>query len=80
MQRASSRRGSDGADRFEAEALAFHERLRDGFLTLAANEPERCVLIDATTSKEEVAEQIWRVVQKKLDPASAPIHFEDQAV
>ena len=76
----TSRRGDGGADRFEGEALAFHEKLRDGFLTLAANEPDRCVLIDATTSKEEVAEQIWRVVQKKLDPATAPIQFEDEAV
>ena len=62
MRRAAARRGKDGADRFEAEALAFHEKLRDGFLTLAANEPDRCVLIDATLPKEEVAEQIWRVV------------------
>ena len=54
MRRAASRRGKDGADRFEAEALAFHEKLRDGFLTLAANEPDRCVLIDATMPKEEV--------------------------
>jgi hypothetical protein len=35
------------------------------------------VLIDATSSREQVAEQIWRVVSKKLDPASAPIAFED---
>jgi dTMP kinase len=81
MRRADKRRGSaGGADRFEGEALAFHEKLRDGFLTLAANEPERCVLIDATTSKDDVAAQIWRVVQKKLDPATAPIQFEDEAV
>ena len=80
MRRADKRRGDGGADRFEGEALAFHERLRDGFLTLAANEPDRCVLIDATTPKEDVAEQIWRVVIKKLDPATAPIQFEDEAV
>jgi dTMP kinase len=77
MKRAAERRGKGGTDRFEGEALAFHEKLRDGFLTLAANEPDRCVLIDATSSKDEVAEQIWRVVAKKLDPASAPIAFED---
>lgn len=72
MQRAAKRRGrGEGADRFEAEALAFHEQLRDGFLMLAVNEPDRCVLIDATTPKEEVAEQIWRVVQKRLKPAAA---------
>ena len=79
MRRATARRGKGDADRFEAETLAFHEKLRDGFLTLAANEPDRCVLIDATMAKEEVAEQIWRVVTKRLDPATAPIQFEDVA-
>ena len=80
MRRAAARRGLAVADRFEAEALAFHEKLRDGFLTLAANEPDRCVLIDATMPKEQVAEQVWRVVVKKLDPATAPIQFEDAAI
>ena len=79
MRRASKRRGADAADRFEGEALTFHERLRDGFLSLAANEPERCVLIDATTSMDAVADQIWRLVVKILDPATAPIQFEDDA-
>ena len=79
MRRAAARRGQGDADRFEAETLNFHEKLRDGFLTLAANEPDRCVLIDATMPKEEVSEQIWRVVAKKLDPATAPIQFEDAA-
>lgn len=79
MKRAAARRGKGDADRFEAEAVAFHEKLRDGFLTLAGSEPQRCVLIDSTLPKEEVAEQIWRVVVKKLDPASAPIQFEDAA-
>jgi dTMP kinase len=63
MRRADKRRGSS-TDRFEGEALAFREKLRDGFLTLAANEPDRCVLIDATMPKDEVAEQVWRVVLK----------------
>jgi dTMP kinase len=76
MHRAAGRRGGGEADRFEAEALAFHDRLRDGFLMLAANEPERCVLIDATTPKAEVAEQIWRVVQKRLKPAAVPAGVE----
>jgi dTMP kinase len=79
MRRAGARRGRDNADRFESETLAFHEKLRDGFLTLAANEPDRCVLIDATLNRDQVAEQIWRVVAKRLDPATAPIQFEDAA-
>jgi dTMP kinase len=73
MQRATKRRGAGDADRFEKEALAFHEKLRDGFLMLAASEPERCVLIDATASKDEVADQIWRIVVDRLDPATAPV-------
>ena len=76
MQRAAKRRGDIGADRFENEALAFHEKLRDGFLMLAASEPERCVLIDATVPKEDVAEQIWRIVSQRLDPATAPVQLE----
>ena len=76
MRRAALRRGTAGADRFEAETLAFHEKLRDGFLMLASNEPNRCVLIDATISKEEVGERIWRAVVKKLNPTVAPIRFE----
>ena len=79
MQRAANRRGASGADRFEGEAMAFHEKLRDGFLMLAASEPERCVLIDATAPKDEVAEQIWRVVNERFDPAMAPAHLEDAA-
>ena len=77
MRRAAQRRGAASADRFEAETLTFHEKLRDGFLMLAANEPDRCVLIDATISKEEVGERIWRAVLKRLDPATAPIQYED---
>jgi dTMP kinase len=77
MRRAAARRAQHAADRFEAETLTFHEKLREGFLKLATSEPDRCVLIDAALPKEQVAEQIWRVVVKKLDPASAPIQFED---
>jgi len=76
MQRAAARRGADNADRFENEALTFHEMLRDGFLMLAASEPERCVLIDATVSKDDVHNQIWRIVSQRLDPATAPVQLE----
>jgi len=77
MRRAALRRGTAGADRFETESLAFHEKLRNGFLALASSEPDRCVLIDATLSKEEVSERIWRAVVNKLNPNIAPIQFED---
>lgn len=76
LQRAAQRRGGSGADRFENEELTFHEKLRDGFLMLAANEPERCVLIDATVSSDDVHDQIWKVVSERLDPATAPVQLE----
>ena len=76
LQRAARRRGGGAVDRFENEDIDFHQRLRDGFLALAASEPYRCVLIDATVPKTEVAEQIWQVVNKRFDPAMAPAHLE----
>jgi dTMP kinase len=79
MQRAARRRGAGAVDRFEQEARDFHDKLRDGFLTLALAESERCVLIDATQPKAEVAERIWREVSERYDPATAPISFEDVA-
>jgi dTMP kinase len=61
------RRGAQtDPDRFEGEGLAFHETLRQAFLEIAGEEPERCEVIDATGTQEEVAEAIWRVVNRKL--------------
>jgi dTMP kinase len=55
-------------DRFESKGLAFHERLRAFFRQLAADEPERCVLIDALANEASVAESIWAVVAARLAP------------
>ena len=44
--------------RFENEAIAFHERLREGYLELAKREPERFCVIEAKGSEEEVAREI----------------------
>jgi dTMP kinase len=53
-------------ERFELEALAFHQRVRDGYLTLAAEEPQRFVLVDAVKSPEQVAAQIATAVLFRL--------------
>jgi dTMP kinase len=76
LKRATVRRGEDKADRFEGEAVEFHKKLRDAFLALAAKEPNRCLVIDATRPKQEVADEIWRIVNQRFDPATAPIQFE----
>lgn len=77
LQRAQARRGTAAVDRFEGETAEFHGKLRDAFRQLAASEPARCVLIDATQPRERVAEQIWNVVNARLEPATAPMVFED---
>lgn len=69
LQRAARRRGSGLADRFEAEQVEFHERLREAYRALAAAEPHRCVLVDASGTAEEVAARLWQAARG--DPATA---------
>lgn len=57
---------SEGPDRFEREALEFHTRMRQGFLALAGEEPDRCVVVDATPDPATVTEAIWRIVSERL--------------
>jgi dTMP kinase len=68
LQRAKLRRGDSEADRFEGEGAEFHEKLRDAYLAIAAREPDRCVVIDASAAKDVVANAIWEVVQSRLRP------------
>lgn len=79
ISRANKRRGGGDIDRFEMEALAFHEGLREAYRLLALVEPERCVMIDATEPKPKVAERIWKAVNERLDPAMAPLALADAA-
>lgn len=73
LERAAARRGTRSADRFEAEAIGYHAVLRDAFRALATNEPKRCVVIDATVPAAEVADRVWRLVQRRLlSPQRAP--------
>jgi len=67
LSRAASRPGV--ADRFERLDREFHERLRAGFLAIAAAEPERCVVIDATASVDTVHRAIVRAVATRLGVA-----------
>jgi len=70
-ERVKLRRGEAAPDRFEAENVEFHEKLREAFLTIAQAEPERCAVIDAGGAKEDVARQIWDAVKTRLDPKPA---------
>jgi dTMP kinase len=68
LKRAAKRRGAGAADRFEAEAVEYHVKLQEAFRALAAEEPDRCVLIDTTAPREVVAERIWSEVRTRLRP------------
>lgn len=52
----------DESDRLEAAGDDFHLRVREGFLALAAQDPERYVVIAARQPREEIAEQVRRAV------------------
>lgn len=64
LERALARGGAEG--RFEAKGLAFHQRLRTEFADIARAESERCALISADGSQDEVADRIWRAVCRKF--------------
>jgi dTMP kinase len=63
-----ARKTADDVTRFEAEYdLAFHQRVRDGFLALAAGAPERIVVVDATRAVDEVAAAVAASVASLVD-------------
>jgi dTMP kinase len=72
LSRAQSRRGSSGpqpgasADPYESRTLAFHERLRAGYLAIAKAEPQRCAVIDGARLADQVAADIWAETERRL--------------
>jgi dTMP kinase len=50
--------------RFEQEAIDFHQRVRDGYLTLSAAEPLRFAVIDASLDRDRVCDDILEVISK----------------
>jgi dTMP kinase len=66
-KRLSSEKGYDKTeDRFERLALEFHENLRQGFLDIARQEPERCSVINAAQGVDEMATEIQSLIGAKL--------------
>ena len=65
------RQEEEGQRGFEAEPLEFHRRVRQGYLELAESEPERWVVLDATSPASELADRIWQEVQARLANNSA---------
>jgi dTMP kinase len=72
LKRAAARRGSGVPDRFEAENLQFHRDLREAYRQIAADEPQRCVLIDADADTDTVAARIWTALRDHVFAVSSP--------
>ncbi len=58
------KRGDD--DRFRHEALEFHRRVREGYLALAREEPQRIVVVDATLPLPQVTDLLWEHLRGRL--------------
>ncbi len=54
-------------DRFEAESLAFFERVRNGYLTRARLDPERCQVIDASLALAQVSATTEAVLEGRIE-------------
>lgn len=51
-------------DRFELETVEFHKRVRKGFHQIAAEEPERIKIVDASMSAEEVSRKVLEILEE----------------
>ena len=68
LKRASER---SAPDRFEQEQIEFFDRVRQGYLKIAEENPERCAVIDASQSLEQVQASIEAVLENFYSQASA---------
>ncbi len=56
----------EGGDRYERRDVGFQMKLRQAFLDIAADEPERCRVVDAGRGIEAVSADIWRLVTERF--------------
>ena len=64
LERAAAREDEkfDKEDRYERMGKSFHDKLRESFLKIANNNPERCKVVSAAGTVEDVAKRIWKIV------------------
>ncbi len=64
LQRAAARLGHE--NRYEQMAVDFHNRLRNGFLTIARQNPQRCAVIDASRGVDAIQSDIQAEIHRRL--------------
>ena len=72
LKRAAEVWQDDGPDRFEKEDVSQQEARRQGFLKIAAEEPDRCVVIDASKSLKEVSAAVDKAIDDLLAKRKEP--------
>ncbi|MEL6203225.1 MAG: dTMP kinase [Pseudomonadota bacterium] len=81
LTRAARRRSmGEDVDRFEKETLAVHQQRRASFEKIAKAEPQRCVLVDASGTADEVHERIWPRVAQLFGISKQGENNENEAV
>ena len=75
LGRAAARRGLAVADRFEAEDLGFHRKLRDAFRQITVDDPLRCILVAADADIATVSQRVWAAVTEKLTVTPQPTNL-----
>lgn len=51
-------------DRIESESTEFYNKIRQGYLKLAENDPDRIVRIDGELPQDQIAEKIWKILSQ----------------
>jgi dTMP kinase len=71
-RRAAFRRGDGELNRIDRRDVAYHQRVRDGYLALAQREPERFFTVDGQQDPDQVADCVWQRVRDLLCLAPEP--------
>ena len=66
VEKGLARKKGNKPDRFEQEDIAFHRRVRQGYLELAKAGPDRWLVVDAAQSRKKMADIIWQRVSQLL--------------
>ena len=69
LARKNKEKSQDAMDHFEDKTLSFHHRVRQGYLEMAAADPRRWVVIDATLPQAEIKRIVWDRVKPLLGKA-----------
>lgn len=66
-----ARRNLARLDRFEGEEMAFHQRVREGYLKIASADPQRWLVIDATLPRGKIRSKVWERIEGLLQKEGA---------